>query len=131
MKALALTTLIAFALGAGSALAADDSTVAKVDSSKGAITASGGGEFTATFLGQRLKAGDRLMVGEKSRITIKYDNDCEETFKDPGVYTVRDHCTPVAWWGSHRTVAWAVGGALVAGAILYDHNHGSSKPVSR
>ena len=133
MKAIAftLTAVIAFAFGTAPSFAADDETVAQVDKTKGSILASAGseGEFTLTELGHRFKPDDRVMVTEGAEVTIKYDNNCDKTYKEPGVYTIDSQCVPAAWF-SGKAAAWTAVAALGV-YYLVDDDTAARPPVSR
>lgn len=133
MKAIALmrTSAIALAFIVAPAFAADDETVAAIDTSKGSILASAGseGEFNPAEPGHRFKADDRLMVTEGAEVTIKYDNNCDKTYKEPGVYTIESRCVPAAWYGN-KAVAWSAA-AVGLGAAYYLVDNNRSRPVSR
>ena len=130
---LTLISAIALALAVAPAFAADDDTVAALDKSEGSIMASDGseGEFLPTQLGQRFKAGDRLMVAENSEVTIKYDNNCDKTYKKPGVYPVDSDCV-AGWLGTKEVVFLSVAGAgAIYGIVKDDDEAARPPPISR
>ena len=135
MKAIAftLTAVIAFAFGTAPSFAADDETVAQVDKTKGSILASAGseGEFTPTELGHRFKPDDRVMVTEGAEVTIKYDNNCDKTYKKPGVYPVDSDCV-AGWLGTKEVVFLSVAGAGAIYAVVKDDDEDARPPpISR
>lgn len=97
------------------ALAQDSQAVATLEINAGNASLSTGGEFAPAASGQRLQSGNRLMLMEGDSVRVVYDNDCDVTFKQPGVYTIEPECTPAAPVASGNG---AVIGGVVAGAVL-------------
>lgn len=127
-----LTCVFAFALASSSVLAAEgDDTVAQVNESTGSILASDGpeGEFLPVDIGHRFKADDRVMVTEGAKVTVQYDNNCDRTYSEPGVYAIESKCVPVVWASAKR---WVIPAAVVGlGIAWHEHNKSDSPPVSR
>ncbi|KAF1695294.1 hypothetical protein [Pseudoxanthomonas koreensis] len=130
-------SLIAFAAATAffsSAVLAEDATVAALAAQTGNVTLSTSGEFASVATGQRLQAGNRLMLTEGSSASLAYDNGCMINFDKPGVYTVPEECKPVAGGPSNGAII----GGVVAGAALIGLAVGGggdddddSPPVSR
>lgn len=49
-----------------------------------------GKEFLPAKEGMRLKAGDRIMIGDDSEATIKFDDECERELDENKIVTVSD-----------------------------------------
>ena len=111
-------------------LAADDQAVATLDIKAGTAAPSTGGEFAATTTGQRLQAGNRVMLMEGDSVRVVYDNDCDVTFKNLGVYTIDPDCTPVAVVpkGNAGMIAGVVAGAVLLGAAAGGGGGDSTPP---
>ena len=107
MKPVALLAALALSLPTLAAHAQDrDETVAAARTPAGEIRASrDGAEFTAVNTGQRFKPGDRILVGQESKVTLRFDNDCDQVFDTPGVFTVDSSCGAAILWGDAAIIA--------------------------
>ena len=130
MKPVALLAALALSLPTLAAHAQDrDETVAAARTPAGEIRASrDGAEFTAVNTGQRFKPGDRILVGQESKVTLRFDNDCDQVFDTPGVFTVDSSCGAAILWGDAAIIA---GGTVVAAALLDNMDKVPGLPVSR
>ena len=109
--------------------AASDQTVAILQIKSGQAALSTGGEFAPVASGQRVEPGYRVMLMEGDSVRLVYDNDCDVTYNQPGVYTVEHDCTPVAAMarGNTGVIAGVVAGAVLIGAAA-GGGGGSSTP---
>lgn len=130
MKPVALLAALALSLPTLAAHAQDrDETVAAARTPAGEIRASrDGAEFTAVSTGQRFKPGDRILVGQDSKVTLRFDNDCDQVFDTPGVFTVDSSCGAAILWGDAAIIA---GGTAAAAALLDSMDKVPGPPVSR
>ena len=150
MKKLAPLIAAAFVAGfvAGSVQAEESSEeIATLQIDQGSVLDSTGGEFQTSANGLRLIEGHRLMLVEGSTATVKFDNDCDRKYEEPGVYEIRNDCVAlllndkaaaVASAGSSKTgtiVASTVGGVAVAYLLYKDHHDDDDDavppPISR
>lgn len=106
-----------------------DETVAAVREPAGEVrTSREGAEFTTAAPGQRMEPGDRILVGQDSKVTLRFDNSCDRVFDKPGVYTVDSSCVAGALWGDAAKIA---GGVVVGAALLDNMDKKPGPPVSR
>lgn len=120
-------------LVAAPALAAEDDAVATLRVQSGDVKVSTGGDFGLVNTGVRFHGGNRLMLAEGARAVVRYDNDCEEEYTKPGVYTIDDECLvgPLpagADWVGASSIA---SGALVGAALLNSMDKKPGPPASR
>lgn len=105
--------------------------VATLRAQSGTVQSSRGGDFVAVQPGGAFRTGDRLMVGENSSATLVYDNKCQMTFSNPGIYTINQVChpgTPMATdWAGLWTIA---GGVAVGAAILHQGTNDNGPPAA-
>ncbi len=141
IKLASILTTVALAAGvAAPAFAQDQAPTATLRVDQGSVMTSDGGEFASASTGSVLNVGERLMVTEGSVATVVYDNDCDRTYKTPGVYVVEDgsKCVPAAVAGEgvkDSTVATVVAVSMVLAPLLTDTDRNKSAspppPVSR
>lgn len=113
---------------AGSVAAQDaPSSVATLRVDTGAVKTSTGGDFTAAATGQRIRAGERLMLEEGGTATLTYGNDCQMTLTAPGVYTVPTTCHRQSA-GLLRPVAITAGVLLGVGVVAAIGGGGDKDP---
>ena len=129
-KALSLLALAALAFAAP--VLANDDAVATLAAQTGQVSASSGGDFATAVQGQRLQAGDRLMLVEGASAKVRFDNGCTLEFDQPGVYTLPRECvaalaTGTDWAGAAKIAA----GVAVGAALLDSMDQGTHPPVSR
>jgi len=138
-KTIALcVSFLALSLSAWSASAQSDSAsrneVAKLRTDNGVIMVSAEqGPFNTAVQDQRVATGDRLMVAKDSVATVVYDNGCEKTYDQAGVYEIDADCK-LGWWSrSTPAMRTAVigGGAVLAAVIIHNHDDDDAPPVSR
>ena len=112
------------------ALASDDQTVATLEIKAGNAALSTGGEFAPAASGQRLQSGNRVMLMEGDSVRVVYDNHCDITFKQPGVYTIEPECTPAAALpkGNGALIGGVVAGAVLLGAAAGGGGGDSTPP---
>ena len=111
--ALALA-IVSFAAFAQSPEPAQEKTVAKLRVNKGVVMTSKGGEFATGTTGEELIKDERLMVTKDSSATVIFNDHCQHTYDDPGVYKIDADCKAIAWWGG------ATAALIVAGAVAVD-----------
>ncbi|MFT3755268.1 MAG: hypothetical protein QM769_04875 [Pseudoxanthomonas sp.] len=130
MKSSLLIGALLLSLSVVSARAQDrDETVAAVNKPAGEVrTSRAGAEFTPAAPGQRLEQGDRILVGQDSKVTLRFDNNCDLTFDEPGVYTVDNRCVAGALWGDAAKIG---AGVAVAGLLLNNMKTTPGPAVSR
>lgn len=106
-----------------------DDTVAAARQPAGEVrTSRDGAEFVTLNPGQRLKAGDRVMVGRDSEVTLRFDNGCDRVLDKAGVFTVDGSCAAGILWRDAAIVA----GSVTAAALLLDNmDKVPGPPVSR
>jgi len=108
--------------------------VAKLRTDTGVIMVSAEqGPFNTAAQEQRVATGDRLMVAKDSVATVVYDNGCEKTYDQAGVYEIDADCK-LGWWSrSTPAMRTAVigGGAVLAAVIIHNHDDDDAPPVSR
>ena len=97
---------------------AQDSTITL--QAQGNVMLSEGGEFATAATGTKLEAGDRLMLAEGARARVIYENGCDVTYEEAGVYSIQSNCTPVAVvaGGTNWAAAGIITGTAVVGAAL-------------
>ncbi len=98
--------------------------------SQGNVMVSEGGEFESAATGRQLEAGNRLMLAEGARARVIYENNCDVTYEEPGVYTIDSNCTPVAVLtsGTNWGAAGVIAGTAVVGAALLNNMDDASVP---
>ena len=117
--------------------------IATLEIDDGVIMVSDGGQaaFVSGVQEQRLLEKTRLMVTKDSRATVRFDNGCDVTYDEPGVYEIDGSCKAIVWWGGATPAALiaATGVTVGIGALIVKH-HGedgditpppSPPPVSR
>lgn len=98
---------------------------------QGNVMVSSGDEFATAPTGTQVEAGNRLMLAEGASARVIYDNGCDVTYDEAGVYTIRSNCTPVAVantgtdWGAAGIIA---GTAVVGAALLSNMDETESSP---
>lgn len=113
--------------------------IATLNVDSGVIMISNGGPFVSAATGQRLFEDTRVMVSTDSKAVIDFDNGCDQTFEDPGVYNLDKNCKAVAWWGgtTGAAIAAAISFGVVGTYILTNRDDGHTilppppPPVSR
>ncbi len=111
------TSLLAVALAVFALPAwAQDGAIATLQAQTGNVTISTGGEFSTAETGQRLQAGNRLMLTEGSSASLLYDNECTLSFSQPGVFAVPADCKPKGAAATGNGNNAAVIGGIAAGA---------------
>jgi hypothetical protein len=106
--------------------AAEETTIAEVQTDGGVIMVSNGGPFQTAVPGQRVSAKSRLMVSKESAATVVYDDGCKQKYSKPGVYDISADCAlpPVAVASAGPSKA-LIAGAIVVGAYaayeIYDY----------
>jgi len=131
MKLIALvgTLVLTLSLASPAQAKEKDDTVAATREPAGQIQHSrDGSEFKAIPVGFRVKEGDRVLVGQDSKVTLRYDNNCDVTYDKAGVYTVDSSCVAGWLWGDAAKVA---GGVVVVGALLGNMDKKPGPPASR
>jgi len=97
---------------------AQESTIATLQAQTGNVTVSAGGQFSGVETGQRLQAGNRLMLTEGSSASLLYDNKCTLNFNQPGVFTVPADCKPKGAAGGDNNNAAVIGGVAAGVAVI-------------
>ena len=86
---------IAAILAAGTAVAQQAGTVARLTNVEGNVLASQGDAMVAATSGQRVAAGTRVLTMAGGKVAITYDNGCDITLKENQRFTVRTGECPV------------------------------------
>lgn len=93
--------------------------IAKIDKISGKVMVNEGKEFAPGRLEQRLKPGDRVMVMDKSRTTIVFDDDCRLDIEANKLVVVPDRSTCAGGYLAEQTLnpsgSGAIGGSGVSG----------------
>jgi len=79
----------ALTIGVGGCCALD-SVGATLERAVGNILVDQGAGYIAGKVGKRLERGARVMAREKSKVTIRFDDECNHTLKDGEVLTITD-----------------------------------------
>lgn len=148
MNRFALGTIAVAAIAASITAVAQDAS-ATLEVGRGVVMTSSGGEFVTAHSGQRLGAGERVMVSKDASATVVFGT-CRRTYDRPGVYAVGEGCSAVAAAGAGTTGNVASGGgfggagvggtaafvaatAVAAGVIAHNINsdNDGEAPISR
>lgn len=136
--AVALASLPIQAQTTSSAAEKSDDTFATVKSENGDIMISdNGGEFATAAQDQRVTDKARLMVAENSKATVKYDNGCDKTYDEPGVYDLSTACVAALLGSGAGTLTdWIIPGVVIGAVAVYSIHEANSDndrrpPVSR
>ncbi len=98
---------------------ANEEKVATVETEKGDIMISEAkSPFATAELDQRVTSKARLMVAKESIAKVTYDNGCEVTYDEPGVYEIGETCPVAAFWTTGKVVTAGVAGGLLLGGII-------------
>jgi hypothetical protein len=131
LNTILIGVLASFSLAALAQPGDQDKAVAKLRVDKGVVMTSKGGEFATAGTGEGLIKDERLMVSKESSATVIYNDHCERTYSDPGVYKIDAECKVAAVWGTGATVA-VIAGAVAVGVVVDNNNkHKKPPPVSR
>ena len=130
MKSSLLLGAMLLSLSALTARAQDkDETTAAVSRPTGEVRASHeGAEFILATAGQRVQPGDRILVGQDSKVTLRFDNNCNRTFDKPGVYTVDSSCMADVLWSDTAKIG---GGVAAVGLLLGNMKTTPGPAISR
>jgi len=88
IRRISMGLAIAAALGAGSALAQQQGTVAKLADIEGNVLVSQGDAMVAGSNGQRVPVGTRVVTTAGAKVTINYDFGCDVRLKENERFTV-------------------------------------------
>lgn len=93
--------------------------IATIDKITGKVMVNEGKEFAPGHLQQRLKPGDRVMVMDKSRTTIVFDDDCRLDIEANKLVVVPDRSTCAGGYLAEQGInpggSGAIGGSGVSG----------------
>lgn len=96
--------------------------IAKIDKITGKVMVNEGKEFAPGRLQQRLKPGDRVMVMDKSKTTIVFDDDCRLDIEANKLVVVPDRSTCAGGYLAEQSInpggSGAIGGASSGGSGL-------------
>lgn len=105
---------------------------------QGNVMVSSGGEFVTAATGTQLEPGYRLMVSEGAVARVIYQNNCDVTYDDAGVYSIQRTCRPAAVvtngtdWGAAGIIAGtAVVGAAILNSMDETEQSPDAPPISR
>ncbi len=108
-----------------------DDTVATLRVNKGVVMSSTGGEFVTASTGEQLIKDERLMISKDSSATVVFNDHCQRTYDEPGVYKIDADCKAVVWFGGPRAVAFVIASVVATGVIVHNINGHNPRPISR
>lgn len=107
-----------------------DDTVAKLRVNKGVVMSSTGGEFVTASTGKELIKDERLMISKDSSATVVFNDHCQRTYDEPGVYTIDADCKAIAWFGGGM-VPFVIASVISTGVIVHNIKGHNPRPISR
>jgi hypothetical protein len=101
----------------------------------GSAMVSTGDEYISAKDGQKISAGDQLMVSDGATAVVVFggnSQECRQEFRGPNVYVVPGNCTTAAPTHNQngRSVAIIAGAAAIAAATLASMNNAAPAAIS-